>query len=104
MLAGVDGRASSRQTVEHNLIGTLNVLEYCKARGAGLVLLSTSRVYSIRALTALPLDVRDRAFVPHEGAEWPAGASPRGIIRILFHCGTGLAVRGDQAGVRGDCR
>jgi CDP-paratose 2-epimerase len=87
VLAGVDGRASSRQTVEHNLIGTLNVLEYCKARGAGLVLLSTSRVYSIRALTALPLDVRDRAFVPHDGAEWPAGASPLGISESFSTAG-----------------
>src|SRR4051812_26256319 len=30
VLAGVDGRTSSRQLVEHNLLGTLNVLEYAK--------------------------------------------------------------------------
>jgi CDP-paratose 2-epimerase len=85
--AGVDGRASSRQVVEHNLIGTLNILEYCKARGAGLVLLSTSRVYSIRALTALPLGVRDCAFVPDAGGEWPAGASPAGISESFSTAG-----------------
>src|SRR2546423_1482348 len=35
VLAGIDGRTSSRQLVEHNLSGTINLLEYCKARGAG---------------------------------------------------------------------
>src|SRR5215472_14194158 len=29
VLAGVDGRSSSRQLVEHNLCGTVNLLEYC---------------------------------------------------------------------------
>jgi len=87
VLAGVDGRVSSRQVVEHNLIGTLNMLEYCKARGAGLVLLSTSRVYSIRALTALPLSDGDRAFVPDASAEWPAGASPKGISESFSTAG-----------------
>src|SRR5262245_31023715 len=36
VLAGVDGRSSSRQVVEHNLGGTLNVLEFCRERRAGL--------------------------------------------------------------------
>src|SRR4029078_5440248 len=30
VLAGVDGRTSSRQLVEHNLVGTINMLEYCR--------------------------------------------------------------------------
>ena len=47
VLAGVDGRTSSRQLVEHNLLGTTNTLEFCRQRQAGLVLLSTSRVYKI---------------------------------------------------------
>src|SRR5438132_1680647 len=55
VLAGADGFTSSRQLVEHNLQGTLNMLEYCKRVEAGVVLLSTSRVYSIRALSSLPL-------------------------------------------------
>jgi CDP-paratose 2-epimerase len=79
VLAGIDGRTSSRQAVEHNLVGTLNVLEFCKQRGAGLVLLSTSRVYSVSALNALPLVVRQNAFEPDPSAAWPSGASPRGI-------------------------
>lgn len=50
-----NGWGTSRQLMEHNLLGTLNVLEFCKLHHAGLVLLSTSRVYSITALNALPL-------------------------------------------------
>lgn len=79
VLAGVDGRTSSRQIVEHNLSGTLNVLEFCKQRGAGLVLLSTSRVYSVKALSRLPLVVENLAFAPDRSAPWPAGASPAGL-------------------------
>lgn len=78
VLAGVDGRTSSRQLVEHNLIGTVNMLEFCKARGAGFVLLSTSRVYSVRELAALPLERSGNAFTAGSGP-WPAGASPAGI-------------------------
>jgi CDP-paratose 2-epimerase len=87
VLAGVDGRTTSRQVVEHNLIGTLNLLEFCKSRGAGLVLLSTSRVYSIRALTSLPLVARERGFVPDADAKWPAGASPAGISEVFSTAG-----------------
>jgi CDP-paratose 2-epimerase len=50
VLAGIDGSTSSRQLVEHNLVGTINLLEYCKKHRAGFILLSTSRVYSIPAL------------------------------------------------------
>lgn len=64
VLAGVDGRTSSRQLIEHNLGGTLNVLEFCKRCQAGLVMLSTSRIYSLEKLCALPLKVVDDAFVP----------------------------------------
>lgn len=55
VLAGVDGRSSPRQLSEHNLAGTLNVLEYCREHKSGIVLLSTSRVYSVRDLAALPM-------------------------------------------------
>jgi len=79
VLAGIDGRTTSRQIVEHNLSGTLNTLEFCKQRGAGLVLLSTSRVYSVGALAHLPLIVERNAFAPDSTATWPAGASPDGI-------------------------
>lgn len=62
VLAGVDGKASPRQLYEHNLDGTLNILEYCRKTKAGLFLLSTSRVYSVRDLAGLPMRVCGDAF------------------------------------------
>ena len=79
VLAGVDGRTSSRQLVEHNLGGTVNLLEYCKARHAGFILLSTSRVYSIAPLAALRVVIKDRAFVPDSAAPLPPGVSAAGL-------------------------
>lgn len=64
VLAGVDGKASSRQLVEHNLIGTINLLEFCKSQQTGFTLLSTSRVYSIVPLADLDVEVRDNAYQP----------------------------------------
>src|SRR3978361_1050290 len=40
VLAGVDGTTNSRQVMEHNLLGTVNLLEYCKSHHAGFILLS----------------------------------------------------------------
>jgi CDP-paratose 2-epimerase len=79
VLAGVDGRTSSRQLIEHNLGGTVNVLEYCKARKAGFILLSTSRVYAIAPLAGLPVAVRDGAFVPDTARPLPAGLGAAGV-------------------------
>ena len=62
VLAGLDGNSSSRQLLEHNLIGTINLLEYCKRHRAGLILLSTSRVYSASELSALPVKPTDNRF------------------------------------------
>ena len=64
VLAGVDGKSSPRQLLEHNLLGTVNILEYCRRTGAGFTLLSTSRVYSIAGLTALPLKQEGQRFAP----------------------------------------
>jgi CDP-paratose 2-epimerase len=79
VLAGVDGRVSSRQLVEHNLFGTVNTLEYCRRHGAAFLLLSTSRVYSIPPLAVLPLQVRDGAFEPDLACPLPAGLTAAGI-------------------------
>jgi CDP-paratose 2-epimerase len=79
VLAGIDGRSSSRQLLEHNLGSTINLLEYCKARSAGFILLSTSRVYSIGPLAALPIRSVSNAFAPEPAAALPAGISTRGI-------------------------
>jgi CDP-paratose 2-epimerase len=79
VMAGVDGRTSSRQIVEHNLAGTVNVLEYCRRHRAGLILLSTSRVYSIAALSSLPLKKEKDAFVLDANGALPAGVSAVGV-------------------------
>jgi len=79
VLAGLEKGSSSRQLIEHNLSSVVNVLEYCKAHKAGLLLMSTSRVFSIRALTSLPLRANEDAFCLDETAELPAGVSSRGI-------------------------
>lgn len=79
VLAGVDGRTTSRELVEHNLYGTVNLLEYCKAHRAGFILLSTSRVYAIEPLANLAVTPVDGAFVPVPGAPRPPGLSPQGL-------------------------
>jgi len=82
VLAGVDGLTSSRQLVEHNLIGTINILEYCRRVKAGFVLLSTSRVYSIAALSRIAVEVTSGAFTPaaHPRA---AGLSAAGVAETF---------------------
>ena len=79
VLAGVDGVTSSRQITEHNLQGTLNILEYCKRNRSGLVLLSTSRVYSIPVLCSLPIKSTGQAFEWTKDSAGPAGSSADGI-------------------------
>ena len=79
VLAGVDGKSSSRQVIEHNLYGTVNLLEYCRRAQAGFILLSTSRVYSIAALAGLPVEAVGRAFRLKPDAPLPPGISPRGV-------------------------
>ena len=79
VLAGIDGLTSSRQLVEHNLGGTVNILEFAKRHRAGLVLLSTSRVYSIAPLAALPVEEKNGAYQPRADVTLPAGVSASGI-------------------------
>lgn len=79
VLAGVQEGFGSRQLFEHNLAGLVNVLEYCKTHRASLVLLSSSRVYSIPALRSIPLKDDDRAFRLDNSKPLPAGATARGI-------------------------
>jgi len=76
VLAGVDGKTSSRQLIEHNLLGTINLLELCKASQAAFVLLSTSRVYSIPPLASLPVEVQNNAYTPKFSAFSPQISAP----------------------------
>ncbi|MEY4489414.1 MAG: hypothetical protein RIQ79_1922 [Verrucomicrobiota bacterium] len=84
VLAGIGPGPGSRQLVEHNLSGTLNLLEYCKRHRASFTLLSTSRVYSIPPLAALPVIVHRGAYAP-DPAALAAGTLPTGIT----HAGIG---------------
>jgi len=79
VLAGIDGKTSSRQLVEHNLQGTINMLEYCKKVGAGFILLSTSRVYSIPPLANLKVEESEGAFIPVAEQSFPTGLSVKGV-------------------------
>jgi len=79
VLAGVDGKSSPRQLSEHNLGGTLNLLEYCREFRAGLILLSTSRVYSVSDLAGLPMREAHSSFELDEAKLTVKGASMEGI-------------------------
>src|ERR1700722_18877960 len=79
VLAGVDGKTSSRELLEHNLWGTVNVLKYCKTHRAGLILLSTSRVYSVPPLAALPVEIHQKAFRPKKNIKLPEEISTAGV-------------------------
>ena len=78
VLAGMDGTISSRQLVEHNLYGTINMLEYCKKYQAGFILLSTSRVYSIKPLSSIKVVTNANAFSPAHDSSIP-GLSKLGV-------------------------
>ena len=54
VLAGTDGDGI-RYLFDTNLLGTLNLLEFCRRRAGSLIFLSSSRVYSIRALRDIRL-------------------------------------------------
>jgi len=79
VLAGISGKGTSRQLFEHNLAALGNVLEYCRHHSAGLLLLSSSRVYSIAALAGLPVRVGEGSFELNVSEPLPAGVSGHGI-------------------------
>jgi CDP-paratose 2-epimerase len=79
VLAGLRKGCTSRQLFEHNLAGFVNILEYCKTHKATLILLSSSRVYSVVTLNALPLKVCANAFHLDDSKPLPDGVSPRGV-------------------------
>jgi CDP-paratose 2-epimerase len=77
VLAGLDGQVSSRQVLEHNLLGTINLLEYCKRHKSGFIMLSTSRVYSALELANLPVESSKDRFQLKQSST--AGISDLGI-------------------------
>lgn len=78
--AGYGGAPS--YLVSTNLIGTVNCLEAVRRAGASLVFLSTSRVYPIEALRALPL-VRHGDRLVIDGGTSGVGWSANGIARTF---------------------
>lgn len=52
-------QSPSQNLVDHNLGGTVHLLEYCKRHRAGMVLVSSSRVYSIRELSGIPHQIKN---------------------------------------------
>ena len=77
---GAADKCTSRQLVEHNLVGTTHVLEYCRERSTGFILLSTSRVYSIPELCRIPLRETPTRFEPVPGSsEDIPGFTERGV-------------------------
>lgn len=79
VLAGTSQASPSRALVETNLGGTVNLLELSRRWRAGLILLSTSRVYSLPELCRIPLAIEREAFAWDSRVEGPAGVSRQGV-------------------------
>jgi len=79
VLAGVTGPTSSRQIVEHNLNGTINLLEFCRRHRCGFIMLSTSRIYSMAELSGLRLQSTNNAYTPLLSGNIPSGLSSNGV-------------------------
>lgn len=79
VLAGMGG--GTLRLLKDNLEGTFYALEKCKSDNAGFILLSTSRVYSIDALNAIPLQVENNGFVADQSLEsrFPVGFTKEGV-------------------------
>jgi len=87
VLAGTGTGTGRRELVDHNLLGTVNLLEAAARHGAGVVFLSTSRVYSIPALASLPLVERAprgaAAYALDESRALPGGVGPGGVTEAF---------------------
>ena len=93
VLAGVDGRTSSRQLVEHNLLGTINLLEYCRAHGAGLDPAEHEPgVLDSPSCRRIRVEEQDGAFRPVD--QDIAGLSARGIDGEVFHDAAAVSLYG----------
>ncbi|RTL49088.1 MAG: NAD-dependent epimerase/dehydratase family protein [Sphingobacteriales bacterium] len=74
------GRANdSLPLIQDNLIGTVYILEKCKRDKAGLILISTSRVYSIATLNNLPLKNNGLAFTIDATRPLPPAITAMGV-------------------------
>lgn len=49
--------------VTNNTIGTLNILEFCRNKGAGLIFWSTNKCYTGEITNSLPYEILDNRFI-----------------------------------------
>lgn len=77
VLAGLDG--GSLKLINNNLTGTFYLLEKCKRENAGFIMLSTSRVYSIKALNTIPFVTNENRFEIPTTFNLPIGFSEKGV-------------------------
>jgi CDP-paratose 2-epimerase len=75
--SGNDGNVS--YLLKTNLVGTLNCLEFARKYCPNLIFLSTSRIYSIDDLKAIPLEEKASRLTINESSQLPIGLSPKGI-------------------------
>lgn len=78
--AGMTG--SPLPVLEHNLVGTINCMESCRRHNAAFLLLSSSRVYPIGALNAIPVREHETRFEWEPGS-LPAGVTPAGVSETM---------------------
>lgn len=83
VIAGIDGGMTSREVLENNLYGTINLLELAKRFRAGFIFISTSRVYSTKELARLPIVVEGDAFHLDDSAPLPTGVSAGGVMEAF---------------------
>lgn len=78
VLAGQDGAPD--YVFQTNLVGAYHCLEACRRHGAGLIFLSTSRIYPIHRLEAHPWCEKETRYAWADGA---AGISSRGVTESI---------------------
>ena len=76
VLAGYDG--SPRYVLDTNLVGSINCFELARERGARVLFVSTSRVYPVARINALPFAEADTRFTLENDPD-VVGASAEGI-------------------------
>ncbi len=69
---------SPRYVIDSNLFGAVHCLELARRHEAALIFLSTSRVYPVEALRAIPLVETDSRFILADGQSSP-GVSREGV-------------------------
>ena len=80
VLAGVD--AGQRYVIDTNLGGTVACLEHARRHGAGVLFLSTSRVYPYDALSGLDYEESESRLEPAVSQKVP-GVGPQGVTEAF---------------------